>query len=158
MEEVEIFVENLEDCYNPFDHDDISMELVEHIDLNVARTKSKNIRLRIMSKEEIPNVEKESLIDSIRAHYQLELYYNRYENRQLLINNMAILVIGVLFLLFKNHIPMGDTISDITDILGCFTIWTAVENILFTDYSQDSYLRVIKKVMNSTITFEVVEE
>ena len=39
---------------------------------------------------------------------------------------------------------MSDTVSDITDVLGCFTMWSAIENILFTDYSQDSYIRIIK--------------
>ena len=157
METVEIFVEDLNDCYNPFDHDDISLELVEHIDLQIGRTKGKNININILSKEEISSVDKESLIDSIKAHYQLEYYYNRMENKQMYFNNIIIFIIGVLFLMFKNHIPMGDTISDITDIMGCFTIWSAVENMLFTDYSQDSYVRIIKKVMHATFTFEIGE-
>ena len=76
----------------------------------------------------------------------------------MIINNIGILVIGILFLIFKNSIPMSDLVSDITDILGCFTMWSAIENILFTDYSQDSYVKVIKKVLNSNIVFNIENE
>ena len=47
MEEIELFVENINDCYNSFDHDDISQDMVKHIDLKFARTKSKNVTLKI---------------------------------------------------------------------------------------------------------------
>ena len=158
MDTIEVFVEDLNECYSPFDHDDISQELVDHIDLQIGRTRSKNIVINIVSDKEISAVDKESLVDSIKAHYQLAYFYNRNENKQMYINNAIILLVGILFLIFKNHIPMGSTASDITDILAWITIWTAVENMIFTDYSQDSYARIIKKVIKSTITFSVSEE
>ena len=158
MEEIVLCIDNYEDTFNPFNHDDISTDLVEYLDLSVTRTKSKEITINIVSHEELTDVQKESIIDSIKSHYQLEYYYNRYENRRMLLNNLAILVIGILFLAFKNHIPMSDTVSDITDVLGCFTMWSAIENILFTDYSQDSYIRIIKKVLEAKVTFDVGTE
>jgi len=155
METIELYVDNVNDCYHPFDYDDLSADFISHIDSKVGRTKTKDINISIVSSKKLSDEDQEALLDSIKAHYKLEYYYNRKENRQMHLKNIGIFIIGVLILIFKNHIPMLYTISDITDIFGCFAIWSAVENILFTDYRQDSYLKIIKKVVNSKITFKV---
>ena len=58
-------------------------------------------------------------------------------------------------LIFKNILPLLNTLLDIFDIFACFIIWESAYNLLFTDNEADVKITRSKKIISAKIEFIV---
>lgn len=153
MEEVKIYITDTESLYNKFDESDISDELVTYIENRCSRVKSKQMVIKIISKSEISDIEKDKIINAVRSHFGLEIKYGMINNKRRNTVNLIIMLIGLLILLFKNILPLTTTIFDLLDVFACFMIWEAAYNLLFTDNEEDIKIARAKKIISAKIMF-----
>lgn len=124
MEEINVYINDYSSLFNTFDKNDISSE------------------------------EKDKIIDAVRSHFGLAIKYNLIESKRRNMVNLILLLVGLLILLFKNILPLGNTVFDILDIIACFIIWESAYNLLFTDNESDIKILRAKKISNAKIVFE----
>ena len=158
MEEVNIYIDNLDEIFNTFDNNDISDELALYIENRCSRIKRTELVIYIHTKDELSSIEKDRIVDAIRKHFGLETKYNLIESNRRKIANMLLIIAGVLIILLKNLTTLFDTVLDILDIIGCFIIWESAYNLIFTDNEEDIKRDRSKKISNSLIKFKVEVE
>lgn len=153
MEEVNIYIDNLDEIFNTFDNNDISDELALYIENRCTRLKNNKMVIKFISEYEVSKENQSKIINALRSHFGLEIKYNTLENKKRNIINLIIMLVGLLILLFKNILPLTTTIFDIFDIFACFMIWESTYNLLFTDNESDIKIARAKKIISAKITF-----
>ena len=154
MEEINIYIDNIDEIFNMFDCTDISDELATYIENRCSRIKKNELVINIYTKDDLENVIKDKSVDAIRKHFGLETKYNLLESNRRKIANMLLIIAGVLIILLKNLVPLFNTIFDILDIIGCFIIWESAYNLIFTDNEEDRKTDRSKKISNCLIKFK----
>lgn len=154
MEEINIYIDNIDEIFNMFDCTDISDELATYIENRCSRIKKNELVINIYTKDDLENVIKDKIVDAIRKHFGLETKYNLLESNRRKIANMLLIIAGVLIILLKNLVPLFNTIFDILDIIGCFIIWESAYNLIFTDNEEDRKTDRSKKISNCLIKFK----
>lgn len=153
MEEVKVYVNDYNCLFNAFDKNDISDELAVYIENRCSRLKKKKMVIRFISNNNISDRDKDKLIDALRSHFGLNIKYNLIESKRRNITNLVLMLVGLLILIFKNILPLLNTLFDILDIFACFIIWESAYNLLFTDNESDINIRRAKKISNAKIEF-----
>lgn len=153
MEEVNIYIDNLDEIFNTFDNNDISDELALYIESRCTRLKNNKMVIKFISEYEVSKENQNKIINALRSHFGLEIKYNTLENKKRNLVNLVIMLVGLLILLFKNILPLTTTIFDIFDIFACFMIWESTYNLLFTDNESDIKIARAKKIISAKITF-----
>lgn len=153
MEEVKVYVNDYNCLFNAFDKNDISDELAVYIENRCSRLKNKKMVIRFISNNNISDRDKDKLIDALRSHFGLNIKYNLIESKRRNITNLVLMLVGLLILIFKNILPLLNTLFDILDIFACFIIWESAYNLLFTDNESDINIRRAKKISNAKIEF-----
>lgn len=153
MEEVKVYVNDYNCLFNVFDKNDISDELAVYIENRCSRLKNKKMVIRFISNNNISDRDKDKLIDALRSHFGLNIKYNLIESKRRNITNLVLMLVGLLILIFKNILPLLNTLFDILDIFACFIIWESAYNLLFTDNESDINIRRAKKISNAKIEF-----
>lgn len=153
MEEVKVYVNDYNCLFNAFDKNDISDELAVYIENRCSRLKNKKMVIRFISNNNISDRDKDKLIDALRSHFGLNIKYNLIESKRRNITNLVLMLVGLLILIFKNILPLLNTLFDILDIFACFIIWESAYNLLFTDNESDINIRIAKKIINAKIEF-----
>jgi len=154
VEEINIYIDNIDEIFNMFDCTDISDELATYIENRCSRIKKNELVINIYTKDDLENVIKDKIVDAIRKHFGLETKYNLLESNRRKIANMLLIIAGVLIILLKNLVPLFNTIFDILDIIGCFIIWESAYNLIFTDNEEDRKTDRSKKISNCLIKFK----
>lgn len=153
MEEVKVYINDYDSLFNVFDKNDISEELATYIENRCSRIKNSEMVIKFISNKTISDKDKDKLVDALRSHFGLEIKYNLIESKRRNLTNLVLMLIGLLILIFKNILPLLDTLFDILDIFACFIIWESAYNLLFTDNESDINIRRAKKISNSKIEF-----
>ena len=153
MEEVKIYINNLDELFNIFDNNDISDELALYIENRCTRVKNSKFVIKFFYKKDIRDEDKNRIINALRSHFGLEIKYNIIENKRRSLVNLVLLLVGLLILLFKNFLPLGTAIFDIFDLFAWFTIWESAYTLLFTDNESDRKIARAKKIISAKITF-----
>ena len=153
MEEVNIYINNLDEIFNNFDNNDISDELALYIENRCTRVKNSKMVIKFISEYEMSKENQGKIIDALRSHFGLEIKYNTIENKKRNLVNLIIMLVGLLILLFKNILPLTATIFDIFDVFACFMIWESAYNLLFTDNESDVKIARAKKIISAKIMF-----
>ena len=133
MEEIKVYINDYDSLFNIFDKNDISDELATYIENRCSRLKNKGIVIKFISSKTISDDDKDKLVDALRSHFGLEIKYNLIESKRRNITNLVLMLVGLLILIFKNILPLLNTLFDILDIFACFIIWESAYNLLFTD-------------------------
>ena len=153
MEEVKVYINDYDSLFNVFDKNDISEELATYIENRCSRIKNSEMVIKFISNKTISDKDKDKLVDALRSHFGLEIKYNLIESKRRNLTNLVLMLVGLLILIFKNILPLLDTLFDILDIFACFIIWESAYNLLFTDNESDINIRRAKKISNSKIEF-----
>lgn len=153
MEEVNIYINNLDEIFNNFDNNDISDELALYIENRCTRVKKSKMVIKFISEYEMSKENQGKIINALRSHFGLEIKYNTIENKKRNLINLIIMLVGLLILLFKNILPLTTTIFDIFDVFACFMIWESAYNLLFTDNESDVKIARAKKIISAKIMF-----
>ena len=153
MEEVKVYINDYDSLFNVFDKNDISEELATYIENRCSRIKNSEMVIKFISNKTISDKDKDKLVDALRSHFGLEIKYNLIESKRRNLTNLVLMLIGLLILIFKNILPLLDTLFDILDIFACFIIWESAYNLLFTDNESDINIRRAKKISNAKIEF-----
>ena len=153
MEEIKVYINDYDSLFNVFDKNDISEELAIYIENRCSRLKNKEMVIKFISNKTISDKDKDKLLDALRSHFGLEIKYNLIESKRRNLTNLVLMLIGLLILIFKNILPLLDTLFDILDIFACFIIWESAYNLLFTDNESDINIRRAKKISNAKIEF-----
>lgn len=155
MEEIKVYINDYNSLFNTFDKNDISDELAIYIENRCSRLKHSKTVIKFISSTTIGDSEKEKIVDAIRTHFGLEIKYNLIENKRRNLVNLILMLIGLLILIFKNILPLLNTLLDIFDIFACFIIWESAYNLLFTDNEADVKITRSKKIISAKIEFIV---
>ncbi len=153
MEEIKVYISDYDSLFNIFDKNDISDELATYIENRCSRLKNKEMVIKFVSSKTISDSDKDKLVDSLRSHFGLEIKYNLIESKRRNITNLVLMLVGLLILIFKNILPLLNTLFDILDIFACFIIWESAYNLLFTDNESDINIRRAKNISNAKIEF-----
>ena len=153
MEEVKVYINDYDSLFNVFDKNDISEELATYIENRCSRIKNSEMVIKFISNKTISDKDKDKLVDALRSHFGLEIKYNLIESKRRNLTNLVLMLVGLLILIFKNILPLLDTLFDILDIFACFIIWESAYNLLFTDNESDINIRRAKKISNAKIEF-----
>ena len=153
MEEVKVYINDYDSLFNVFDKNDISEELATYIENRCSRIKNSEMVIKFISNKTISDKDKDKLVDALRSHFGLEIKYNLIESKRRNLTNLVLMLIGLLILIFKNILPLLDTLFDILDIFACFIIWESAYILLFTDNESDINIRRAKKISNAKIEF-----
>lgn len=153
MEEIKVYINDYDSLFNVFDKNDISEELAIYIENRCSRLKNKEMVIKFISNKTISDKDKDKLLDALRSHFGLEIKYNLIESKRRNLTNLVLMLVGLLILIFKNILPLLDTLFDILDIFACFIIWESAYNLLFTDNESDINIRRAKKISNAKIEF-----
>ena len=153
MEEIKVYINDYDSLFNVFDKNDISEELAIYIENRCSRLKNKEMVIKFISNKTISDKDKDKLLDALRSHFGLEIKYNLIESKRINLTNLLLMLIWLLILIFKNILPLLDTLFDILDIFACFIIWESAYNLLFTDNESDINIRRAKKISNAKIEF-----
>ena len=156
MERIDIYVDDIDEIFNQFDHNDINDCLAEYIENRCSRIRKNELEINIYTNEKLNSDIKDRIVDVIRRHFGLEIKYNLIEANRRKIANMLLIIAGVLIILLKNLVPLLNTIFDILDIIGCFIIWESAYNLIFTDSEEDRKIDRAKKICDSIINFKIV--
>lgn len=155
MEIIKIMIDDIEDIFNKFDNMDISDELAMYIENRCSRVKKKPLKIEIYTNQELNDEVQDKVVNAIRTHFGLETKYNLIDTKQRKVINIIYFLSGFFIMLFKNLLPLTNTIKDIVDVLGCFVIWESTFNLLFTDNQMDLKTDRAKKISNCRIVFKV---
>ena len=155
MEIVKIVVDDIDDIFNKFDSNDITDELATYIENRCSRVKRQEMQIDIITKEKLDPKIKEKVVIAIRSHFGLETKYCIDDIKKRKILNIALFLLGIFILIFKNLIPLLNTITDIANILAWFIMWESSYNLLFRDTAFDIKIDRAKKISNCQILFKV---
>ena len=158
MEIVKVVVDDIDDIFNQFDSNDISDELATYIEMRCSRVQKNELSIKIITRSELDDKTKDRVVDAIRCHFGLETKYTILDTKKRKTVNIIYFFLGVFILLFKNLLPLTNTVFDIFDVLGCFIIWESTFNLLFTDNEMDRKIDRAKKIRRCQIKFEYAEE
>ena len=153
MEEVKVYISDYSSLFNQFDKNDITDELATYIENRCSRLKNKEMVIKFISSNTISEGDKDKLVDAMRSHFGLEIKYNLIESKRRNLTNLVLMLVGLLILIFKNILPLLNTLFDILDIFACFIIWESAYNLLFTDNESDVKIARAKKISNAKIEF-----
>ena len=153
MEEIKVYISDYDSLFNTFDKNDISDELATYLENRCSRLKNRKIVIKFISSKTISDNDKDRLVDALRSHFGLEIKYNLIESKRRNITNLVLMLVGLLILIFKNILPLLNTLFDILDIFACFIIWESAYNLLFTDNESDINIRRAKNISNAKIEF-----
>ena len=154
MEIVKIMVDDIDDIFNKFDNFDISDELATYIENRCSRVKKQEMQIDIITKEKLDSKDKEKVVIAIRSHFGLETKYSIEDIKMRKIINAILFLIGIFILIFKNLLPLINTITDIADILAWVIMWESVYNLVFRDTQSDIKIDRAKKISNCQIKFK----
>lgn len=154
MEIVKINVDSIDDIFNKFDSNDISDDLAIYIENRCSRVKKQEMQIDIITKEKLDSKDKEKVVIAIRSHFGLETKYNIEDIKMRKIINVILFLIGIFILIFKNLLPLINTITDIADILAWVIMWESVYNLMFRDTQSDIKIDRAKKISNCQIKFK----
>lgn len=155
MEIVNVYVDDIEDIFNRFDNNDISDELADYIEKRCSRVKRNEMSIRFITSSELDEHLKEKVVSAIRSHFGLEIKYSLLDIKKRKMMNVINFFLGLFILLFKNILPLTNTLSDVVDVLGCFIIWEGAFSLLFTDSEIDLKIDRLKKISKCIVKFEV---
>ncbi len=154
MEIVKINVDSIDDIFNKFDSNDISDDLAIYIENRCSRVKKQEMQIDIITKEKLDSKDKEKVVIAIRSHFGLETKYSIEDIKMRKIINAILFLIGIFILIFKNLLPLINTITDIADILAWVIMWESVYNLVFRDTQSDIKIDRAKKISNCQIKFK----
>lgn len=152
-EEVKVYISDYDSLFNIFDKNDISDELATYIENRCSRLKNREMTIKFVSSKTISDSDKDKLVDALRSHFDLEIKYNLIDSKRIDITNLVLMLVGLLILIFKNILPLLNTLVDILDIFACFIIWESAYNLLFTDNESDVNIRRAKNNSDAKIEF-----
>lgn len=151
---IHIDIEDMDDVYNCFNKNDLSEELQYYIEDQCGRTNSNEVIFRITTREELPEEEKERLVDTIRRHYGLDVRHCELQIKKNKIINILFFIIGVLLLFLLHNVQDLDFIPEVLDIVVCLVIWESIYNLIFKDFQIDLEVGLSKKIYTSRIEFK----
>lgn len=156
IEVVKVYVNDIDDIFNLFDNEDISDELVAYIENRCSRTTKNKLCIKIISKEELDNEQKDKIVTAIRSHYGIENKYLGIEIKKIQRVNLCYFIAGLLIILAGILLPMGNYVPEVIDVLGGFMIYESASNLLFTDNELDlkSYRAI--KISKARVEFEKI--
>ena len=152
---IEITLKDRDSYRNPFNENKLSSELGEYI-LQECKGISyhKDIEIKIHLKFDMERLEKIKLINMIRSNYSDDINENTMRFNNLITRNVLLFFCGLIFVLLsvvtRNESPV---ISEIILIIGWVVVWEVVYFIFFSDYPKRMYIRRLKQLTNSKITF-----
>lgn len=155
MEIVKIAVEDVDDIFNKFDSNDITDELATYIENRCSRVRRQEMQINIITKDKLDDKIKDRIVTAIRSHFGLETKYCIDDIKKRKLINVSLFLLGIFILLFKNLLPLLNTITDIADILAWFIMWESAYNLLFRDSAFDIKIDRAKKISNCQIKFKV---
>ena len=155
MNEIIININDEKDYKNKYNSNNLSAELSNYI---YEECKGKPINNKVLiiikSNYKINQEEKIDIINKIHNNYKIDL------NEQLLmikysnIKNVAIFLLGVLFLYLYYFIKINFVLSEMTLIVGWVAIWEAVYVWMFIRDKNNIRIKRLKKLANCEIKFE----
>ena len=155
MNEIIININDEKDYKNKYNSNNLSAELSNYI---YEECKGKPINNKVLiiikSNYKINQEEKIDIINKIHNNYKIDL------NEQLLmikysnIKNVAIFLLGVLFLYLYYFIKINFVLSEMTLIVGWVAIWEAVYVWMFVRDKNNIRIKRLKKLANCEIKFE----
>lgn len=155
MNEIIININDEKDYKNKYNSNNLSAELSNYI---YEECKGKPINNKVLiiikSNYKINQEEKIDIINKIHNNYKIDL------NEQLLmikysnIKNVAIFLLGVLFLYLYYFIKINFVLSEMTLIVGWVAIWEAVYVWMFVRDKNNIKIKRLKKLANCEIKFE----
>lgn len=154
IEKIKIVVDDLEEIFNRFDTGDISDELANYIEKRCSRVKNKMI-IKIITSEQLNELEKDRVVSAIRSHYGLEIRYLGNDIKKMKIANIVYFIAGILIIIIESILSLGFVFNTVIDILGCFIVWESAFNLLFTDTDLDIKVDRAKKISNCQIEFDI---
>lgn len=142
---IEIDIVNEDDLFEKYNKNKVSKDLINYIIESIPRFKKKDI-LKI----KINNRVKEScipfIIDGLKEEYQKSVNAHYYTN----IVQTIYLLVGIIVLSISTIIEKV-IFKEIVLIGGWVLIWSMVELELFSDTSGRRKRRILKKLLNSKI-------
>ena len=155
MNEIIININDEKDYKNKYNSNNLSTDLSNYI---YEECKGKPINNKVLiiikSNYKINQEEKIDIINKIHNNYKIDL------NEQLLmikysnIKNIAIFLLGVLFLYLYYFIKINFVLSEMTLIVGWVAIWEAVYVWMFVRDKNNIRIKRLKKLANCEIKFE----
>ena len=155
MNEIIININDEKDYKNKYNSNNLSTDLSNYI---YEECKGKPINNKVLiiikSNYKINQEEKIDIINKIHNNYKIDL------NEQLLmikysnIKNVAIFLLGVLFLYLYYFIKINFVLSEMTLIVGWVAIWEAVYVWMFVRDKNNIKIKRLKKLANCEIKFE----
>ena len=157
MEVVKVFIHDMDDLFNRFDTEDISDELSSYIENRCSRTTKNELKIKMISKNELSKLEKDRIVTAIRSHYGIEKKFLDIEIKKLQRVNICYFIAGLLIILVANLISVGSYVPEIIDVLGGFIIYESSFNLLFTDNELDLKCYRAIKISKAHIDFELLK-
>ena len=100
MERIDIYVDDIDEIFNQFDHNDINDCLAEYIENRCSRIRKNELEINIYTNEKLNSDIKDRIVDVIRRHFGLEIKYNLIEANRRSSPNAAFGIFLVVFLLY----------------------------------------------------------
>ncbi len=155
MNEIIININDEKDYENKYNSNNLSTELSNYI-YEECKGKPINNKITIIVKAnyKMKDKEKEEIINKIHNNYKTDLnellLMIKYSN----IKNIAISLLGVLFLYLYYFIKINFVLSEMILIVGWVAIWEAVYAWLFVRDKDNIKIKRLKKLANCEIKFE----
>lgn len=153
---IDVTLNSFEDSTSKFNNNTLNEELSNYIFKECTGINLKNnIIIRIKPEFNITDIQKEKLVDMIRANYGLDISENlihvKYEN----VKKLLLMIFGIIFVLLSELITLDYIfiIKEVLLIIGWVGIWEAVYSLIFVDLKKKFEMKRLKQLTTCKIEF-----
>lgn len=154
---VNIIVDEYTDFCNNFDNSKLSEELGNYIySQSLGFPIKSNIYINIKTSFLLSDVQKDDIVDMIRAYYGLSIretmIFYKYSN----LKKLFLFILGVILICISHFVEVKNDflISEVLLIIGWGAIWEVFDNILLGETNKKFKLSRLKKLVKSKISFD----
>lgn len=152
---IKININKKEDYVSKFNDNILSNDFSAYI-LEECKSYPLNsdISIEVSSSYKMNDLEKDNLVDMIRANFGNEISEMLFRRKRNIIGDFFMLILGVISLicyLFSSDIPV---LSEFILVFSWVLIWESAHNLIFTGFSNKIDIERRKKLTNCKIIFK----
>lgn len=158
---ISIYVEEVDDFYNEFDADELTLsdDIVNFINNRVETISNKYGIVLEFDVPKMSSKEKEKIINIIRSNYGLTSSLKNKALQTIKYKSLVFFLIGIPFLLFSYSMSdFGELGKEVLSIVGWVSIWEAISAMLFDNFKLRTSKLKVDRLFNAPIKFSEREE
>ena len=152
---IKINIKKREDYVSKFNDGILSKDLSSYIiDECKGYSLKSDIHIEITSEYDMDVLEKEKLVDMIRANFGTEISEMLVYRQRNIIVDFLILGFGLITLIFYLFSTNSPILSEFVLVFSWVLIWESAHNLIFTGFSNKIDIASKRKLTNCKITFK----